>query len=27
MRGNRIKFTGDVVSLEDTHVYIGSERF
>ncbi|NOR86988.1 MAG: DUF4251 domain-containing protein [Bacteroidales bacterium] len=26
LRGNRIKFTGDVVSLEDSHVFIGSSR-
>jgi len=26
-RGNRIKFIGDIVSLEDTRVYIGTERF
>ena len=27
MRGNRIRFTGHVLSLKDSRVYIGSERF
>lgn len=26
MRGNRIKFTGDIVSLDDTRVFIGNAR-
>ena len=26
-RGNRLRFTGGIVSLEDTSVFIGSERF
>ncbi|MCK5776173.1 MAG: DUF4251 domain-containing protein [Bacteroidales bacterium] len=27
MRGDRIRFTGDIVSLEDSRIYIGTERF
>jgi len=27
MRGNRLKFTGNIVSLEDTRIFVGSTRF